>query len=189
MADLAHVLLTHKDNCSPLTPCAHCEIARFLAKRLAQQELERLRACLSKAPPDLTFTEHSGDCSPWHPCVACESAALLREHLVPATKREIGEQLRALESPVEDAATEPATTQEEDERARVTQKLETPWKDFFPFLSRRTHNCLENEGYVTVGDIVRQTEADMLRVPNLGRRSLNELKELVLAQGLHFGWK
>jgi Bacterial RNA polymerase, alpha chain C terminal domain len=55
-------------------------------------------------------------------------------------------------------------------------------------LSFRTANCLKNDNIVYLGDLVQKTEAEMLRTPNFGRKSLNELKEAVLAPlGLHFG--
>jgi hypothetical protein len=54
-------------------------------------------------------------------------------------------------------------------------------------LSVRTANCLKNEGIVYIGELVQKTEAEMLRTPNFGRKSLNELKEVLSPIGLHFG--
>lgn len=53
--------------------------------------------------------------------------------------------------------------------------------------SVRTANCLKNENIVYVGDLVRRTEAEMLRTPNFGRKSLNEIKEVLVQMGLHLG--
>jgi DNA-directed RNA polymerase subunit alpha len=49
-------------------------------------------------------------------------------------------------------------------------------------LSVRSANCLKNDNIVYIGDLVQKTEAEMLRTPNFGRKSLNEIKE-VLAHG------
>jgi Bacterial RNA polymerase, alpha chain C terminal domain len=51
----------------------------------------------------------------------------------------------------------------------------------------RTANCLKNAGIVYLGDLVRQTEAEMLRMPNFGRWSLNEVREQLVQMGLHLG--
>ena len=48
----------------------------------------------------------------------------------------------------------------------------------------RTANCLENENIVYVGELVQKTDGEWLRVPNFGRRSLNELKEVLAQIGL-----
>lgn len=48
-------------------------------------------------------------------------------------------------------------------------------------LSVRSANCLSNDGIVHVGELIQKSEAEMLRTPNFGRKSLNEIKE-VLAQ-------
>ena len=185
MADLARVLVTHESDCSPLAPCAHCNLAEFLRKKLRPEVLGRLRALLAEASRSVEFREHSGACSPWHPCVACQGAALIRENLVPVIMKELEEKLRTLDNPVEPTV---PTSNPETNNEHVARKLAMPWKEALPELSKRTYNCLENERYVSLGDIVRQTEAEILRVPNFGRRSLNELKELLAGQGLHFGW-
>ena len=51
----------------------------------------------------------------------------------------------------------------------------------------RTANCLKNDNIVYVGDLVQKSEAEMLRTPNFGRKSLNEIKELLAQMGLHLG--
>jgi DNA-directed RNA polymerase subunit alpha len=54
-------------------------------------------------------------------------------------------------------------------------------------LSVRSANCLKNDNIIYIGDLVQKTEAEMLRTPNFGRKSLNEIKEVLSAMGLHLG--
>ncbi|MCW8917047.1 MAG: DNA-directed RNA polymerase subunit alpha [Magnetovibrio sp.] len=54
-------------------------------------------------------------------------------------------------------------------------------------LSVRSANCLKNDNIIYIGDLVQKTEADMLRTPNFGRKSLNEIKEVLAQMGLHLG--
>jgi DNA-directed RNA polymerase subunit alpha len=54
-------------------------------------------------------------------------------------------------------------------------------------LSVRSANCLKNDNIVYIGDLIQKTEAEMLRTPNFGRKSLNEIKEVLTNMGLHLG--
>ncbi len=54
-------------------------------------------------------------------------------------------------------------------------------------LSVRSANCLKNENIFYIGDLVQKTENDMLKTPNFGRKSLNEIKEVLAMMGLGFG--
>jgi DNA-directed RNA polymerase subunit alpha len=56
-------------------------------------------------------------------------------------------------------------------------------------LSVRSYNCLKNANIATIGDLVQKTEAEMLRTKNFGRKSLNEIKEILQSLGLSFGMK
>ncbi|MGJ5814941.1 DNA-directed RNA polymerase subunit alpha [Paludibaculum fermentans] len=56
-------------------------------------------------------------------------------------------------------------------------------------LSVRSYNCLKNANIQTIGDLVQKTEAEMLRTKNFGRKSLNEIKEILAGLGLSFGMK
>jgi len=51
----------------------------------------------------------------------------------------------------------------------------------------RSANCLKNDNIIYIGDLVQKTEAEMLRTPNFGRKSLNEIKEVAGRHGLHLG--
>ncbi len=56
-------------------------------------------------------------------------------------------------------------------------------------LSVRSYNCLKNANIQTIGDLVQKTEAEMLRTKNFGRKSLNEIKEILGTLALGFGMK
>ncbi len=54
-------------------------------------------------------------------------------------------------------------------------------------LSVRSANCLKNDNIVYIGDLIQKTEGEMLRTPNFGRKSLNEIKEVLTTMGLSLG--
>ena len=54
-------------------------------------------------------------------------------------------------------------------------------------LSVRSYNCLKNANIKTIGDLVTKTEAEMLKTKNFGRKSLNEIKEILAEMGLSLG--
>ncbi len=56
-------------------------------------------------------------------------------------------------------------------------------------LSVRAHNCLKNADIKSISDLVQRTEYDMLRTKNFGRKSLNEIKEILGTMGLSFGMR
>ena len=56
-------------------------------------------------------------------------------------------------------------------------------------LSVRSYNCLKNANIQTIGDLVQRSEAEMLRTKNFGRKSLNEIKEILQSLSLGFGMK
>src|SRR5213082_1713391 len=83
----------------------------------------------------------------------------------------------------------------EEPRKEVTQEI-IPDLAFNPAflkkvdeleLSVRSANCLKNDNIVYIGDLVQKSEAEMLRTPNFGRKSLNEIKEVLAQMGLHLG--
>lgn len=79
------------------------------------------------------------------------------------------------------------------------QELETEKRDELPFspyllkkveeleLSVRSANCLKNDNIIYIGDLVLKSEAEMLKTPNFGRKSLNEIKDVLSGMGLRFG--
>jgi DNA-directed RNA polymerase subunit alpha len=56
-------------------------------------------------------------------------------------------------------------------------------------LSVRSYNCLKNANIQTIGELVQKTESEMLRTKNFGRKSLNEIKEILGTMGLALGMK
>jgi DNA-directed RNA polymerase subunit alpha len=56
-------------------------------------------------------------------------------------------------------------------------------------LSVRSYNCLKNANIQTIGELVQKTEAEMLKTKNFGRKSLNEIKEILSSMGLSLGMK
>src|SRR6478672_3901004 len=56
-------------------------------------------------------------------------------------------------------------------------------------LSVRSYNCLKNANIQSIGELVQKTEAEMLRTKNFGRKSLNEIKEILASMGLSLGMK
>jgi len=56
-------------------------------------------------------------------------------------------------------------------------------------LSVRSYNCLKNANIRTIGELVQKTEVEMLKTKNFGRKSLNEIKEILSAMGLSLGMK
>ena len=56
-------------------------------------------------------------------------------------------------------------------------------------LSVRSYNCLKNANIQTIAELVQKTDGEMLRTRNFGRKSLNEIKEILDDMGLHLGVK
>jgi DNA-directed RNA polymerase subunit alpha len=82
-----------------------------------------------------------------------------------------------------EAAEEPAERSMDrisDQLSRSVEELE---------LSVRSYNCLKNAGIQSIGELVQKTEQDMLRTKNFGRKSLNEIKEILHGMGLALGMK
>ena len=83
-----------------------------------------------------------------------------------------------------------------DEPAEVEKKPQTTELEFNKNLLRkvdelelsvRSMNCLKNDNIIYIGDLVQKTEPEMLRTPNFGRKSLNEIKEVLNSMSLYLG--
>jgi DNA-directed RNA polymerase subunit alpha len=86
----------------------------------------------------------------------------------------------------EDEAEEPAELPEHD-REVWWEKLNKSVDEME--LSVRSYNCLKNANIRTIGELVQKTEAEMLKTKNFGRKSLNEIKEILGGMGLSLGMK
>jgi DNA-directed RNA polymerase subunit alpha len=84
------------------------------------------------------------------------------------------------ESAAEETPTEASTDRFQEYLNRSVEELE---------LSVRSYNCLKNANIQTIGDLVVRTEADMLKTKNFGRKSLNEIREILSAMGLSLGMR
>ena len=115
-------LIDHLPGCTPLSPCASCEGARFLRGKLSEEDFNTLVQMVggSNKPP---FSSHN--------------PAPLETYI--------------------------ATLQ----------------------LSVRADNGLRNDNIWTVGDLIKKTEAELLRTPNFGRATVNEIKEALAGVGRH----
>lgn len=82
---------------------------------------------------------------------------------------------------------EPETKEENDEADELPFNRNLLRKVDELELSVRSANCLKNDNIHYIGDLVQKTESDMLRTPNFGRKSLNEIKEVLTNMGIHLG--
>jgi DNA-directed RNA polymerase subunit alpha len=78
-------------------------------------------------------------------------------------------------------------SQEKEEKSKLNENL---FKNVDELeLSVRSANCLKNADIRYIGDLVQKTEAEMLKTKNFGRKSLNEIKEILAEMGLSLGMK
>jgi hypothetical protein len=91
----------------------------------------------------------------------------------------------------ENNATTDQPEEEEEEVDRDAEKMFDNLKRSVEELelSVRSYNCLKNADIKTIGELVQKTEAEMLKTKNFGRKSLNEIKEILSEMGLSFGMK
>ena len=80
----------------------------------------------------------------------------------------------------------PATI-EEKKQTQIDPVLLRPVDDLE--LTVRSANCLKAENIYYIGDLIQRTETELLKTPNLGRKSLNEIKEVLASRGLTLGMK
>ncbi len=111
-----------------------------------------------------------------HPRDAVSLAAkLVRDHLNIFINLE-----ETAEQPAEAQAEQPRGTALNENLDKSVEELE---------LSVRSYNCLKNANIRTIRDLVQKTEAEMLKTKNFGRKSLNEIKEILHSMGLSLGMR
>ena len=81
----------------------------------------------------------------------------------------------------------PVTVDAERKSPQVDPILLRPVDDLE--LTVRSANCLKAENIYYIGDLIQRTETELLKTPNLGRKSLNEIKEVLASRGLTLGMK
>ncbi len=83
--------------------------------------------------------------------------------------------------------------EEEEEEEEIINEEENKLNEYLKMpvgeleLSVRASNCLKNANIKTIADLVTKTEAEMLKTKNFGKKSLNEIKDILSSLGLHFG--
>ena len=102
------------------------------------------------------------------------SAKLLRDHL------NIFINIDEPAEPVQEPAADEPTVVVNEHLGKSVEELE---------LSVRSYNCLKNANIRTLRELVQKTEPEMLRTKNFGRKSLNEIKEILLTMGLNLGMR
>lgn len=109
-----------------------------------------------------------------------ESAKILRKHVNPFVQYfELGETTVAASQIAEEETEEQAVDEE------LSQKLNMPIQELE--LSVRASNCLESAKIQTVGELVRMTEGDLLKIRSFGKTSLREIKRKLADIGLSLG--
>ncbi|WP_370216098.1 DNA-directed RNA polymerase subunit alpha [Thalassolituus sp.] len=83
-----------------------------------------------------------------------------------------------------ESESEPETVEEEDE---IDPILLRPVDDLE--LTVRSANCLKAENIYYIGDLIRRTEVELLKTPNLGKKSLTEIKDVLASRGLSLGMR
>lgn len=110
-------------------------------------------------------------------------ASLKPEEAVPLGYKILKEQLQVFMNFNEDI--EPISVSKDEKSHLINENLFRPADDLE--LSVRSANCLKNARIRYIGDLVTKTEQDMLRTKNFGRKSLNEIKEILKTMGLSLG--
>ncbi|MFM2409540.1 MAG: hypothetical protein RL481_368 [Pseudomonadota bacterium] len=95
------------------------------------------------------------------------------------------EEVMAASSPMIGLAAAPSASSDESDANQLNRYLLKKVDELE--LSVRSANCLKNDNIIYIGDLVQKSEAEMLRTPNFGRKSLNEIKEVLSSMGLRLG--
>lgn len=114
--------------------------------------------------------EHLPGCTPFNPCGNCQVAAFIRSKLSNEDLAFLAEKL----------GLPPPSAERVD--PQLAELLAKPI-DFLEMLVR-TSNCLKADNIYYIGQLVKKTEAELVKTPNLGRKCINEIKESLASKGL-----
>ena len=117
--------------------------------------------------------DHMPGCTPVNPCESCIAAHFLRSKLSEADFKELIAKIK------------PMPTGKPPYSAENPAPLEASIEILN--LTLRSKNCLAAVGILTIGDLVKKSEIDLLKISNFGRRSLNEIKAVLELVGRHLG--
>ena len=180
--------LDHLSGCSPIELCKNCEAGKILRDALKPDVFEQSLTCVRSASvaqdifgnyiDDKFPLEHLDRCNPLEPCASCKAMKLLEA--TPGVRQQFIDLARAAKESKERAA------REDKEKAENIVTLNSPWVVDLA-VTARTANLIANEGCATFRDIVKRTEAEWLRVPGFGLKSLKDLKEALAAFGFSLG--
>ncbi len=107
------------------------------------------------------------------------AAKLMKDHLQIFINLEEEEEEEGVETPPVEVS--------DEEKGALYEKLSKSVDEME--LSVRSYNCLKNASIRTIGELVQKSEAEMLKTKNFGRKSLNEIKEILANMGLSLGMK
>lgn len=165
------LLNSHENGCTPFVRCRSCVVVDFLEEKLPKSAFTEFSELYVRDGVD--FGAHNDGCTPLRPCSNCKARDLLKTKLGKdnASGQDLFEAFIHL-------YTSPIPL---DLNASLLMSLDEL------NLSARTTICLRNANLLRVGDVVIQSEAELLRVPNFGRKALNEIKEVLSSLGLRLG--
>ncbi|HXY38651.1 MAG TPA: DNA-directed RNA polymerase subunit alpha [Vicinamibacteria bacterium] len=107
------------------------------------------------------------------------AAKLMKDHLQIFINLEEEDEDEGIETPPVEVS--------DEEKGALYEKLNKSVDEME--LSVRSYNCLKNANIRTIGELVQKTEGEMLKTKNFGRKSLNEIKEILANMGLSLGMK
>jgi hypothetical protein len=166
-------LIQHEEGCVPFNRCRACAAVDIIATSGSKELLSIFQ------PSDGSLFDpsaHLPTCTPVNPCRNCESVALLKSSLGETKFQRLMALLDDSKS-LEQSRLEsnPDWLRMKDYLLRDIAELE---------LTSRSANCLKGENINFVGQICTKTENELLRIPAFGRKSLNEVKEVLRSMGL-----
>ena len=126
------------------------------------------------------------------PSLFCTSSRIVRifaflRQLYERTESSSSSTLLSRCSLIEDVGESPDTQAEQQRAGALNENLDKSVEELE--LSVRSYNCLKNANIRTIRELVQKTEAEMLKTKNFGRKSLNEIKEILHSMGLSLGMR